>query len=74
MYSRGQKFETKVDFCVRSCLFRSTASEIIRDCILLSGGRQCDARDLFQVINSQPFSSEVVFFCFFVIIFLPQNG
>jgi len=47
-YSRGQKFKTKVDFCVRSYLFRSIASEIIRDCIILSGERECDARDGFQ--------------------------
>jgi len=37
IYSRGQKFKTKVDFCVRSYLFRSIASEIIHDCIILSG-------------------------------------
>ena len=48
MYSRGQKFKTKVDFCVRSYLFRSIASEIIRDCIIFSGERECDARDCFK--------------------------
>jgi len=38
----------KVDFCVRSYLFRSIASKIIRDCIILSGERECDARDCFK--------------------------
>jgi len=47
-YSRGQKFKTKVDFCVRSYLFRSIASEIFRNCISLSGERECDARDCFK--------------------------
>jgi len=47
-YSRGQKFKTKVDFCVQSYLFRSIASEIIRDCIILYGERECDARDCFK--------------------------
>jgi len=48
LYSRGQKFKTEVDFFVRSSLFRSIASEIIRDCIILSGVRECDARDCFK--------------------------
>jgi len=46
--SCGHKFKAKVDFCVRSYLFRSIASEIIRDCIILSGERECDARDCFK--------------------------
>jgi len=48
LLSRGQKFKTKVDFCVRSYLFRSIALEIIRDCIILSGESECDARDCFK--------------------------
>ena len=48
IYSRDQTFKTKVDFCVRSYLFRSIASEIIRDCTILSGERECDARDGFK--------------------------
>jgi len=33
---------------MRSYLFRSIASEIVHDCIILSGERGCDARDCFK--------------------------
>ena len=65
-YSRGRRLKTKVDFCVRSYLFRSIVSSFLAS---ESVTQETVSSHKLSTIQQWGY-----FFWFFVIIFLPQYG
>jgi len=77
LYSHGQK---SIFVCEATCSavlhqksFVIASSFVMSESVMQDTVVRVWCKILFHVINSQPFNSEF-FFCFFVIIFLPQNG